>query len=879
MSPIDWYREAPSWLDYLRSQGFRLAIADDLRVAALIGLLQKNNQSIGSANEAALFFSSVLCRNADEQQRLPSLLNTWSDLRQSIQPPAAAVSRRVRVSLWLQVGLRTVLSIEAISLFFILTGLLLDGGEFFKTTNAPGPVAGAPVAVRNEFWSDFVTRLFDAVAAYKVTMLSILLTAVLLLVGTVVIWARQVALVRGLAPRDAAQSAMQIQLTDIELFRIETIRGALADLRRHRLVPGSWIDPSATVNAIARSGGFVQLVFGRRPVIPDYLLLVDVAGSQDLLAALADLILIRLGQGGLSVEHFIYSGDARRLLRVGTKGELLEATDLPSLLTRHPLSRLLIFSDATNFGPSELSDLWPWMDEFDAWPERALITPVTSAEWGPRERTLIRRGFKVVEASPDGLADLGSQFRIELPQERATPGTAISSSLEQRFAGDIYLWTGDASPAPSTIDHLLVDLWEGLGPRSFLYLQALAVFPVIHPKLVLLLGHTLPGTDGQRLLNEDTLSRLSRLPWLRLARMPDWLRLALVNELQKNPLDAKRVRVCWTKLLEPIPNEQTDAFSLEVVHGVPQGLTDLLVRIFRRGNARYKDAILVSFLRNRRLPQLAVELPEARTRLFGTNHLATIVEWVADCARGPALLLGWSASRLRRMILPFLPKLPVNPASHQGFIPSANFAEPIGHTSKRIVDVVLALCGIILLLPVLIVSYAVTIASSPGPALFRHRRVGFNGRYFDCLKFRTMVTDSPERLRQLLESDPAAAAEWAVNRKLRHDPRVTAIGAFLRKSHLDELPQLFNVLRGDMSIVGPRPGTEEELIRYYGAIDAYLACRPGITGLWQVSGGSATTYSKRIACDTFYANNWSMALDTKILIVTIPSLLLSDSAY
>src|SRR5438270_10490987 len=126
---------------------------------------------------------------------------------------------------------------------------------------------------------------------------------------------------------------------------------------------------------------------------------------------------------------------------------------------------------------------------------------------------------------------------------------------------------------------------------------------------------------------------------------------------------------------------------------------------------------------------------------------------------------------------------------------------PIGLTSKRVIDIVLALSGIVLLAPLLIICFIATVVTSPGPALFRHRRVGFNGKYFDCLKFRTMIMDAPERLHQLLESDPIAAAEWAANRKLRHDPRITAIGTILRKSSLDELPQLFNVLRGDMSIV------------------------------------------------------------------------------
>jgi exopolysaccharide production protein ExoY len=206
-------------------------------------------------------------------------------------------------------------------------------------------------------------------------------------------------------------------------------------------------------------------------------------------------------------------------------------------------------------------------------------------------------------------------------------------------------------------------------------------------------------------------------------------------------------------------------------------------------------------------------------------------------------------------------------------------AHPIGLNSKRLIDIILAVSGIVLLAPLLIICFIATVATSHGPALFRHRRVGFKGKYFDCLKFRTMVQDAPERLRQLLESDPVAAAEWATDRKLRHDPRVTAIGAMLRKSSLDELPQLFNVLKGDMSIVGPRPVTDEELIRYSSAINAYLACRPGITGLWQVSGRSTTTYDKRIACDTFYARNWSMSLDAKILIVTIPAVLISDCAY
>jgi exopolysaccharide production protein ExoY len=210
---------------------------------------------------------------------------------------------------------------------------------------------------------------------------------------------------------------------------------------------------------------------------------------------------------------------------------------------------------------------------------------------------------------------------------------------------------------------------------------------------------------------------------------------------------------------------------------------------------------------------------------------------------------------------------------------AAAAAGPVGLGSKRVIDIILATSAIILLAPLLTLCFLTCLLTSPGPAIFGHQRVGFRGKLFNCFKFRTMVLDSESRLRDHLAANPKAAAEWAATRKLRFDPRVTAIGSVLRKTSLDELPQLFNVLMGDMSIVGPRPVTEEELVRYSTNANAYLACRPGITGLWQVSGRSGTTYSKRVACDTFYARNWSMALDAKIMIVTIPVLLDTENVY
>ena len=210
---------------------------------------------------------------------------------------------------------------------------------------------------------------------------------------------------------------------------------------------------------------------------------------------------------------------------------------------------------------------------------------------------------------------------------------------------------------------------------------------------------------------------------------------------------------------------------------------------------------------------------------------------------------------------------------------SVSAVRPIGFSRKRILDIILAGSAIVLLAPLLTLCFLACLFTSPGPAIFRHRRVGFGGKRFDCFKFRTMVHDSQDCLSDYLASNPEARNEWEATHKLQFDPRVTAIGAILRKTSLDELPQLFNVLMGEMSIVGPRPVTEEELFKYSNSAGAYLSCRPGITGLWQVSGRSGTTYSKRVACDSYYAANWSMTLDLKILLVTLPVLLNADNAY
>jgi len=200
-------------------------------------------------------------------------------------------------------------------------------------------------------------------------------------------------------------------------------------------------------------------------------------------------------------------------------------------------------------------------------------------------------------------------------------------------------------------------------------------------------------------------------------------------------------------------------------------------------------------------------------------------------------------------------------------------ARPWHQMSKRGLDVTLALTMLLILLP-LMLTIALIVCSDGKGAMFSHARVGRGGRSFGCLKFRSMVPDADRALAELLLQDAEAAEMWRTARKLPRDPRVTPIGRLLRASSLDELPQLINVLRGEMSLVGPRPVVQQELAEHYGpAATAYLAMRPGITGLWQVSGRSDTSYAERVALDQRYVEGFSFWGDLVILARTVPAVL------
>jgi exopolysaccharide production protein ExoY len=222
-------------------------------------------------------------------------------------------------------------------------------------------------------------------------------------------------------------------------------------------------------------------------------------------------------------------------------------------------------------------------------------------------------------------------------------------------------------------------------------------------------------------------------------------------------------------------------------------------------------------------------------------------------------LMGWDGS--------------ISPKPIQGF--SSWQAE----AGQRALDITSAVLIILLLAPFLMLIALAVALTSQGPIVFAHRRIGRDGLPFHCWKFRTMVVDAEARLADMLSRDPQARAEWASDHKLRNDPRITTIGTFLRKSSLDELPQLFNVLFGTMSMVGPRPIVLAECSRYGRYFTDYCSVRPGITGLWQISGRNDVSYRRRVAYDVVYSRQRSIMMDCRILAMTLPSVALRKGAY
>ena len=214
-----------------------------------------------------------------------------------------------------------------------------------------------------------------------------------------------------------------------------------------------------------------------------------------------------------------------------------------------------------------------------------------------------------------------------------------------------------------------------------------------------------------------------------------------------------------------------------------------------------------------------------------------------------------------------------------GFASTHNLKFKFNLFVKRFLDIFIILLFSPLLLPVFLILMILVKCTSKGPIFYGHPRVGKNGKMFKCWKFRSMDIRSQEMLAEILATDPVRAEEWERERKFQDDPRVTKFGKILRKTSLDELPQLINILVGDMSFIGPRPVTDEEMDKYGEYRDYVLSVLPGLSGMWQVSGRSETSYDERIYFDTYYIQNWSIWLDFWIIIKTFWVVIKGKGAY
>ncbi len=288
------------------------------------------------------------------------------------------------------------------------------------------------------------------------------------------------------------------------------------------------------------------------------------------------------------------------------------------------------------------------------------------------------------------------------------------------------------------------------------------------------------------------------------------------------------------------------------------------------------------------LPLILAQVGQSWEKLcdrFNADYVVIAMDGVA-LAQAEDSLARLSRSGIPFSISPPLRHLPVLGMSPQYFFnhdvmlmtPASNLEQPWPRFLKRTMDILASACALLVFSPVML-TLAVLVRRDGGPALFGHGRIGLGGKTFGCLKFRSMVMNSDVMLKELLARDEHARKEWMATQKLRHDPRVTRIGAFMRKWSLDELPQLINVLKGDMSLVGPRPVVHEETLRYEEDVTLYYRVRPGLTGLWQVSGRSDVSFDRRVHMDSWYVRNWSLWHDLAIICKTFPVLLKKTGAY
>ncbi|MDR3358926.1 MAG: undecaprenyl-phosphate galactose phosphotransferase WbaP [Desulfovibrio sp.] len=270
-----------------------------------------------------------------------------------------------------------------------------------------------------------------------------------------------------------------------------------------------------------------------------------------------------------------------------------------------------------------------------------------------------------------------------------------------------------------------------------------------------------------------------------------------------------------------------------------------------------------------RYPRAVVLLPHVATRTPAAEIVMEAGRWFSDIVVVPAFCGGQDMHWLTICVLGPTPALWIR----------QNLSDRRRLFIKRCIDIAICLLGLPVLLPLGLVLACAIRLDSPGPVFYRHKRIGRDGREIRIYKFRTMGINADISLKTCLEGDAARRREWEVFHKMKNDPRVTRVGAFLRKTSLDELPQLVNVLAGSMSLVGPRPIVAAEIKKYGPVYGEYCRVRPGITGLWQVSGRNDTSYGERVAYDHYYICNWSVWMDVWILVRTVPVALSGYGAY
>lgn len=341
-----------------------------------------------------------------------------------------------------------------------------------------------------------------------------------------------------------------------------------------------------------------------------------------------------------------------------------------------------------------------------------------------------------------------------------------------------------------------------------------------------------------------------------LSRMGLWQRDAIIVGSGKNAIDAYKAITSEKNLgfrVVGFINTQVDKVGLERIHNIPLIHSD--TAWLERGVDKRMQFIV------------AVENHEAEIRNA----------WLREF-----MLKGYRYVS----VIPTLRGMPLDSTdmsfifSHEVMIfrVHQSLAKFSSRFLKRGFDIAASL-GIIVILSPLLLYIRHKVKKDGGPGIYGHERIGQHGKPFKCLKFRSMAVNSKELLEELLAKDPEAKAEWDETFKLKNDPRITKVGDLLRRTSMDELPQLFNVLKGEMSLVGPRPIIQEELERYRDQVDYYLMSKPGMTGLWQVSGRSDVDYETRVYFDAWYVKNWSMWNDIAILFKTVGVVLKKDGAY